>query len=178
MKYCPQCNRQYSDAWITFCSEDGSLLREELVRPRDPNWDPQIREPEVKTRSEQETQWLPREPPVQAGGWIAPDERPPMTPAWRPPPPPLQPVRQQSQGLALASMLTGILGLVLGCLGPLSGIAAIVLGGLALSQIKKSPETTGGKPLAIIGIVTGGLTVLIYSTLIALWILAGALSNL
>jgi hypothetical protein len=75
-------------------------------------------------------------------------------------------------------MLTGILGLVLGCLGPLSGIAAIVLGGLALSQIKKSPETTGGKPLAIIGIVTGGLTVLVYSTLIALWILAGALSNL
>jgi len=179
MKYCPQCNRQYSDAWITFCSEDGSLLREELSRPRDPNWDPQIREPQAPTRSEQETQWLPRDPTPQGGGWIAPDERPPMTPpAWQPPPPPLQPIKQQNQGLAVASLITGILGLVFGCFGPIPGVAAIILGAMALSQIKKSPLTTGGKPLAIVGIVTGGLTVLIYGALIIFWILAGALSNL
>lgn len=186
MKYCPQCNRQFTDAWITFCSEDGSLLREQMSRPKDPNWDPQIREPEVKTRSEQETQWLPRDPPLQGGGWIAPDERAPMAPPmapplgapWRPPPPPLQPVGQPSQGLAVGSMITGILGLIFGCFGPLPGIAAIILGCVALSQIKKSPLTTTGKPLAIVGIVTGSLTVALYGALIIFWILAGALSNL
>lgn len=177
MKYCPQCNRQYTDAWVTFCSEDGSLLREELVAPRDPNWDPRIREPEIKTRSEQETQWLPREPPMQ-GGWIAPDERPPMAAPWHPPPPPAQPAGQQNQGLAVASMITGILGLVFGCFGPIPGVAAVILGWIALSQIKQSPQTTGGKPLAIVGIVTGSLTILFYSALIIFWIMAGALSNL
>ncbi|HEY2964453.1 MAG TPA: DUF4190 domain-containing protein [Pyrinomonadaceae bacterium] len=177
MKYCPQCNRQFTESWITFCSEDGTLLIEELSAPADPNWDPRIREPKVQTRSEQETQWLPREPPMQ-GGWIAPDERAPMAPAWRPPPPPPQPVAQQSQGLAVASMITGILGLVLGCFGPLPGVAALVLGFMALAQIKKSPATNSGKPLAIIGIVTGILTVVFYSLLIIWWVLIGVLGNL
>jgi len=177
MKYCPQCNRQYTDAWLTFCSDDGTMLIEELAPPVDPNWNPVIREPKVDTRSEQETQWLPREPPL-AGGWVAPDERPPMTPVWQPPPPPPMPRKQQSQGLAVASMITGILGLVLGCFGPLPGIAAIVLGGVALSQIKKSPETTGGKPLAIVGIVTGSLTLVFYGLILVWMILVGALGNL
>ena len=176
MKYCPQCNRQYTEPWLTFCSDDGTLLIEALSPPVDPNWNPVIREPQVDSRSEQETQWLPRQPPM-AGGWVAPDERPPMTPVWQPPPPPPQPLARPSQGLAVASMVTGILGLVLGCFGPLPGIAAIVLGSFALSQIKKSPLTTSGKPLAIVGIVTGSLTLAFYG-LILLWaILAGALGR-
>ena len=172
MKYCPQCNRQYTDAWITFCSDDGTMLIEELSRPRDPNWNPVIREPKVDTASEQETQWLPRQPPM-AGGWVAPDERPPMTPVWQPPPPPLQPRKQPSQGLAMASMITGLLGLALGCFNPLLSVAAIILGGVALAQIKKSPETTGGKSLAIVGIVTGSLTVIFYVVLLLLPLLRG-----
>ena len=112
------------EAWVTFCSDDGTMLIEELAPPVDPNWNPVIREPQVKSASEQETQWLPRQPPMP-GGWVAPDERPPMTPVWQPPPPPPMPVRKQTQGLAVASMITGILGLMLGCLGPLPGIAAV-----------------------------------------------------
>jgi len=176
MKYCPQCNRQYTEAWLTFCSDDGTILIEELSPPVDPNWNPVIREPQVDSRSEQETQWLPRQPPMP-GGWVAPDERPPMTPVWQPPPPPPQPIRTPSQGLAIGSMITGSLGLVLGCFGPLPGIAAIVLGCVALSQIKKSPQTTGGKPLAIIGIVTGSLTLVFYGLLWIWIILAGALGT-
>lgn len=176
MKYCPQCNRQYTEAWLTFCSDDGTMLIEELSPPVDPNWNPVIREPQVDSRSEQETQWLPRQPPMP-GGWVAPDERPPMTPVWQPPPPPPQPITTPSQGLAIGSMITGSLGLVLGCFGPLPGIAAIVLGCVALSQIKKSPQTTGGKPLAIIGIVTGSLTLVFYGLLWIWIILAGALGT-
>lgn len=182
MKYCPQCNRQYTEPWITFCSDDGTMLIEELSPPVDPNWNPVIREPQYKPPpSEQQTQWLPREQPAP-GGWVAPDERPPMpawqsprpSPEWQPPPPPFQPVKQQSQGLALASMLIGLLGLVFGCLGPLPGFAAVVLGWMALQQIKQSPQTVGGKPLAIIGIVSGACTIFFYGLLL-LWFLLGGL---
>jgi hypothetical protein len=177
MKYCPQCNREYTEPWLTFCSDDGTMLIEELAPPVDPNWNPVIREPQVKPASEQETQWLPRQPPM-AGGWVAPDERPPMTPVWQPPPPPPRPVKQPSQGLAVASLVTGLLGLVLSCFGPLPAMAAIVLGSMTLIQIKKSPEATGGKPLAITGIVTGSLVTAFWALMLLWWILAGVLGNL
>lgn len=177
MKYCPQCNRQYTQSWVTFCSDDGTMLIEELAPPVDPNWDPVIRGPQVQTPSEQETQWLPRQPPM-AGGWVAPDERPPMMPVWQPPPPPLQPLRKPSQGLAVASLVTGLLGLVLGCFGPLPAMAAIVLGSMALVQMKKSPETAGGKPLAITGVVTGSIVTGFWALLLLWWLLAGVLGNL
>jgi hypothetical protein len=178
MKYCPQCNREYNEAWLTFCSDDGSLLIEQLSPPVDPNWDPVIREPRVTTASEQETQWLPRDAPMPPA-WVAPDERPPMmSPVWQPPPAPPRPFEQKSQTLAVASMVIGLLGLVMGCFGPVPGIAAVVLGWMALSQIKKNPYTTSGKPMAIIGIVTGGLTIAIYGLFILWVILVALLGNL
>jgi hypothetical protein len=179
MKYCPQCNRQYTEPWLTFCSDDGTMLIEELSPPVDPNWNPVVREPTYKAPpSEQVTAWLQRDP--TPGGWVAPDERPPMRPpmpVWQPPPPPLRPVKQQSQGLAIASMITGILGLLFGCFGPLPGIAAVVLGWMALSHINRSPETNGGKPLAIVGIVTGSLTIIFYGLLLLWFLLAGAFGS-
>ena len=179
MKYCPQCKRQFSEAWLSFCSDDGTPLVQELTPAADPNWDPRIREPKVQTPDEPATQWLPREPPV-AGGWIAPDERPPMDPGvWQPPAPPAVYPRRTtpSQGLALASMITGIAGVLLAsCFGPVPGIVALVLGLVALSQIKKSPEKFGGKGMAIAGIVIGSLTVVFYVLLIIGWIIAAALS--
>jgi uncharacterized protein DUF4190 len=180
MKYCPLCKRRFDEAWLSFCSDDGTPLIQELTPPGDPNWDPRIREPKVQTPDEQETKWLPREPPL-AGGWIAPDERPPMSPGpWQPPPPPA-PLpyvgrSQQSQGLALASMITGIVGFVMaGCLGPIPGIVALVLGLIALSQIKKSPEKYGGKPFATAGIIIGAVSILFYGVFFLWIVLRGAL---
>lgn len=172
MKYCPQCNKQFTEPWLSFCSDDGTPLIEQLTPPADPNWDPKIRDTTVKDRSEQETQWFPREPPV-AGGWIAPDERPPMAPGvWQRAPPPYQvKSTQPSQGLALGSMIVAICGLLFGgCLGPIPGIVALVLGLAALSQIKKSPERVGGKPFAVAGVIIGALNVAFY-LLLLLWIL-------
>ena len=173
MKYCPQCKRQFTEPWLSFCSDDGTPLIQELTPSRDPNWDPNIREPKVKTPSEQETQWLPREPPMP-GGWIAPDERPPMSPGpWQPPSPPYRPpVRQLSQGLAMASMITAIAGLVMAvCLGPLPGIVAVILGLVALSNIKKEPDKFGGRPFAIAGVVIGSVNIAFYLILFLFWIL-------
>src|ERR1051326_7196845 len=92
MKYCPQCKRQFEEPWLSFCSDDGTPLIQDLTPPKDPNWDPTIREPNRETTydnpPERKAQCLPRHPPMR-GGWIAPDERPPMTPpVWQPPPPP------------------------------------------------------------------------------------------
>jgi hypothetical protein len=174
MKYCPQCNRQFTESWLSFCSDDGTLLIQELTPPADPNWNPKYREPEVKAPpSEQETQWFPRETPAP-GGWIAPDERPPMRPGvWTAPPPPFMPRKQPSQGLALASMIVAIIGLVTGgCLGPLPGIAALVMGLIASSQIKKSPIEFGGKPYATAGIIIGSINIAFYGLIILWFILA------
>jgi hypothetical protein len=171
MKYCPQCNKQFTEPWLSFCSDDGTPLIEELTPPLDPNFDSKIREPQVKTPpSEQETQWLPRETPMP-GAWVAPDERPPMSPGvWQPPPPPYRPTKQPSQTLALASMIIGIVGLVAGgCFGPIPGIIALVLGLTALSQIKKSPDTVGGKPFAMAGVIIGAISVAFFLIMLA-WI--------
>ena len=181
MKYCPQCKRQFSESWLSFCSDDGTPLVQDLTPPRDPNWDPQIREPKVQTQTpdDEATQWLPRDPPV-AGGWIAPDERPPMAPgAWQPPPPPVIIPRRTgpAQGLAVASMIVSIAGVfVAGCFGPVPGIVGLVLGIVALTQIKKAPDKYTGKPFAMAGIILGALTIAFYILLILWFALAAALS--
>lgn len=171
MKYCPQCKRQFTEPWLSFCSDDGTPLLEDLTPPPDPK---PKRETKVESPSEQETQWLPRQPPMP-GAWVAPDERPPMNPpVWQPPPPP--PYRsafaKPSQGLALASMITGIAGIMLGsCFGPLPAIAALIMGTVALVQIKNTPDKVGGKPFAVAGVIIGALNLLFY-LLLALWLIA------
>ena len=176
MKYCPQCKRQFTEPWLSFCSDDGTPLIEELTPAADPNWDPRIRGPKTTTASEQETQWLPRQPPMP-GGWVAPDERPPMPPgAWQPPQAPYRPANKQpSQSLAVASMVVGICGLVLlACLGPLPGIVALVMGLIALSKIKSSPQEYGGKPFATAGVIIGGVSIFFFILGLIWMLLMGA----
>jgi hypothetical protein len=74
-------------------------------------------------------------------------------------------------------MITALAGWVVGCFGPLPGIAAIIMGLMALSQIKRSPERVGGKPLAWIGVAVGGVTVLAYLGIIAYFIVLFANAN-
>ncbi len=173
MRQCPQCNRTFTDAWITFCSDDGSLLREILEPPPNPynQYNPGT------PVSDRGTPWSPQQPPA-AQGWVAPDERPPMYPAFQAPPPPPY-VRAPSQSLAVASMITGIVGLVVGtfCLGPLPGIVALVLGLVALNQIKKFPNKIGGKPFALIGVVLGSLSILFYGVFILFFLISSILSH-
>jgi hypothetical protein len=71
-------------------------------------------------------------------------------------------------------MIVGILGLVFGvfCLGPVVGIVALVLGIIALTQNKKTPQYVGGKGFAIVGVVTGGLSLLIFGGMMLFVILA------
>ena len=61
-------------------------------------------------------------------------------------------------------MVIGIISVTVGwmCLGPIPGIAAIIMGAIALSQMKKTPDRVGGKPMAVVGVVTGSVTLLVY----------------
>lgn len=73
-----------------------------------------------------------------------------------PPPPAYGPPRK---GMAIASLVLGIVGIpTIGCLGA-GAIAGIVLGVLALIKAGRSPAEYGGKGMAIAGIVLSGLAI-------------------
>jgi len=186
MKYCPQCQKQYTERWITFCSDDGAILIDTGFSPSSTPPPGGQRPPYAPPMSEQPT-WHAQDPnapgnwrspdPNAPGAWVPPEQRQPVKPAWQPPPPPVTfPRNQPSQGLAVASMVLGILGLFVGmfCLGPVPGIAALVLGLVALSQIKSAPDRNGGKPFAIVGIITGSLSMVIFVG----WLLFIVIANL
>jgi len=46
-----------------------------------------------------------------------------------------------------------------------------------LNQINKSPQTTTGKPLAIVGIITGSLSLLVYGAVFIAWIISAIVSH-
>jgi hypothetical protein len=77
-------------------------------------------------------------------------------------PPPVAPgagSKQQTSGMAIASLVLGICSIVL-CLGPLAGIPAVIMGHKANSDIRKSGGLLGGSGMATAGLVTGYLSVL------------------
>lgn len=154
MKRCPTCNQTFEEEWLSFCTQDGTTLIEESIRSEEPP--PTIMATPAELASL--TEPLSGAPPVDR--WQSP---PPVAPAWQPPPPPAF-AQPQNKSFATASLIIGIISVTVGwlCLGPIPGIAAIILGGVALSQMKKDPDRVGGKQSAVIGIVTGGITVLIY----------------
>jgi competence protein ComGC len=65
---------------------------------------------------------------------------------------------QQRCGLAVASLVLGIAGIVL-CLGPLAGIPAVICGHIAYSRIGKSGGALGGGGLALGGLITGYISI-------------------
>jgi hypothetical protein len=79
-------------------------------------------------------------------------------------------VEKRNDGLATASLVTGITSLV--CCGLVTGIPAIILGLVARNRIARSPATLGGGGMATAGVVLGIIGSLV-STSIA--VLAGVL---
>jgi hypothetical protein len=76
--------------------------------------------------------------------------------------------KEGTSGKATASMILGLISFPF-CIGSiLTGIPAIILGALALSDIGKSDGRLGGKGLAITGLVTGALSLLMIPILIGL----------
>ena len=75
------------------------------------------------------------------------------------------------QGLAIAALVCGIVGLLGFCTGGLAvpaGIVGLILGIVALVKIKRKPAVYRGRGMAIAGICTGGASLLIVPLMIAI----------
>lgn len=70
----------------------------------------------------------------------------------------------RNNGLAIASMVTGLAAMVFCYFAVIPAIVAVILGAVALNQIKESRGTQGGRGMAIAGVVLGlvwiGLTLI------------------
>ena len=76
---------------------------------------------------------------------------------------PVYPNAPRTHGLAIASMVCGILAIVPGCCCGLFGIplsiAALIMGIISISQINASAGQLGGKGMALAGTICGGVAV-------------------
>ena len=154
MKRCPTCNLSFEEDWLSFCTQDGTTLIDEYAASSESP--PTIMPPAQPDAPSWNTPSA--ELPPSSSEWRPPQR---AVPEWKPPPPPYY-AQPQNKNLATASMILGIISVTVGwlCMGPLFAIAAIVLGAVALSQIKKTPERVGGKQMAWTGVVTGSVAVI------------------
>src|SRR5262245_50809628 len=72
------------------------------------------------------------------------------------------------QGMALASLVLGVVGFFTCGIVVVGAITGIVLGIVALSRARKSPQQYGGKELAIIGIAINALCLLVIPVIAAI----------
>ncbi|MBN2311155.1 MAG: DUF4190 domain-containing protein [Candidatus Hydrogenedentes bacterium] len=87
-----------------------------------------------------------------------------------------QPLEPPLNGMAVASLVVGILGIV-GCACFPVGIVAIVLGHIAIHQINQAPDTYRGKGLAIGGLIMGYASLALFVLWIILSVASGGLSS-
>lgn len=176
MKRCPTCNNTFDDAYLSYCTIDGTVLVEASARlesqetaiHREPPAT-LVMPPPRPTEYIAQARNAPKPPPPY--GWA--NESPP---AWTPPPPPAPfrgVTRPAQQGMAVASLIFGLISVTFGwlCGGPIFGLLAVVLGAVALTQIKKNPQQHTGKPIALVGVITGGISLLVNLAIIAFWIM-------
>ena len=169
MKRCPTCNQQFTDEWLTFCTQDGTSLVDIPASPNEPP--PTIAYPPMPpsvSPAEQPTLDFPvgyKPPPLQ----VATPQ--PLQPGWQPPPPPAY-ASQPQKSLAVLSMVLGIVSITIGwcCyFGVLTSPVSIGLGIFSLFQIKNNPTQYGGKGMAIAGIVLGALYFVFVALIVLIW---------
>jgi type II secretory pathway pseudopilin PulG len=85
-----------------------------------------------------------------------------------PVPPPSPAAMAKTSGMAIASMILGILGVISFGYFFLLGLIGIILGIVALRKISGSPEQLKGKGMAIAGIATGGVSIFFALLLVAI----------
>ena len=172
MKRCPSCNQTFDEPWLSFCTQDGTSLIEDTGASREPP--PTMVSPPMPPSASPVEQR-----PLDLPGSYNPPARltQPQPPAatWQPPPPPAY-ADKKKQGLAIASLILGIVSFPGVCLCYVGGVptslAAIVCGIISLVQIKNNPNENGGKPFSIVGIVCGGLYLVIVALIMLLYGLA------
>jgi hypothetical protein len=177
VKRCPTCNQTFEEEWLSFCTQDGTTLIDSA--PLSSETPPTIKAstPTEASRQNEQATWNLPSGSGSGGQIFDPQPVPPVKPVWQPPPPPAY-TMPPSKGLSVASMILGIISVTVGwmCFGPIPAIAAIILGSVSLSQIKKNPERVTGKPMAIAGIITGSLALVMFAGMMVVYVIA-AITN-
>ncbi len=171
MKRCPTCNSTFDDESLSYCINDGTVL-EVTAQPGPEN------RPTAVYAEPPPTTNMPPPPTQMYGGLQTPSQPSPQPygwageqPAWRPPPPPVTRGGPQ-QGIAITSLVLGLVSMTVGwcCyFGVLTAPVAIGMGIFSLVQIKNNPDQYTCKPLAITGIITGGLYFVVLVLIIILY---------
>lgn len=132
---------------------------------------PPFREPESSfnqspfgNASANQTEWMP--PPAPVSGWQN-QNLDGITPFQSPV------IQGQDKTLAIVSLVCGILSLT--CCGPVTGIVALVTGFIAKNKIDAEPLHYTGRGMALAGMITGGISILLTILYIVFAIVGGVL---
>lgn len=186
MKRCPTCTRTFLDEQLSYCTDDGTRL---VDQQQSSSFDPQatvLDSPKVATNDiSSPAPTRPFRADEMPGGWSTPHSwaDPPAAPvvtppswsstptpppsAWTPPPAPrvgYAARKPQQNPVAIASLAAGVFSLTIGLccyVGIGTGPIAIILGVVALVQLKNSPALPASKGMAIGGIATGVVSMIL-----------------
>lgn len=157
MKFCPVCNQTYTDDNLNFCLTDGGTLND-----YQDNFNSDV-PPTVLLNQTRTTQpnWQNYEP-------AAPWQNQPLQSNQASPLQPNQPFypaqyQAQNQTLPTLSLVLGIFGILFTCCygGIPLGAAAVVTGYIGLKNANENSQQFGGRGLAIAGMITGAVGLLI-----------------
>ncbi|NNE65486.1 MAG: DUF4190 domain-containing protein [Pyrinomonadaceae bacterium] len=161
MKVCPKCNQQYDDDNLNFCLSDGELLMETAGGDADADATPTVYMDSPRVTNQN---WEQQEP-----AQVQPNPAPQQM-AQQPfaAPQTYQATVTPDKTLATVSLVLGILSLVLMCcyLGIPLGAGAAITGFIGMNRVNTDPDKYGGKELAIIGLVLGGISFVLSMLLI------------
>ena len=122
---------------------------------------PQYAEPEPAPAQQFnpfEAQSTPQSAPMAQSEWTPPPSPVQSSPVMAPPPPAQG--AKMNQTLPIVSLVFGIISLC--CyVSPVTGLVALITGFLGLKNIKNNPAQFGGKALALVGMILGGLMFLV-----------------
>ena len=166
MKICPSCRQTYTDDDLNFCLTDGSFLTSATETEPKTIYMDQTRVTNPQNNWGQQPQDYA--PPAVWGNQQTMQQQPFSAPMR---------LQSQNQTLSIISLVLGGLGLfTICCYGGIPlGAAAVITGFIAMNQEKNYPQTYGGRGLAIAGIITGAIGLVIGVGIILLAIIGNAL---
>lgn len=150
MKVCPKCNQSYRDDDLNFCLADGESLLETETQDAPPTI--MMDAPRVTNEGSWGTGYDPAEAPHTPQ--FAQNQQ-----IYQQPPGNQSIVSGQDKTLPTVSLVLGISSLLLICcyLGLPLGAGALITGFIGMNKANRDPQMFGGKELAIIGMVLGGI---------------------
>ncbi len=162
MKYCPRCNERYKDENLNFCLNDGELLNEMSGEDAPPTafLDP--------TRVTNEGNWNDQN--TNFSDFNSPNQQIYQQPFSSPAP---MAMVGQDKTLSIVSLVLGGLSVFCCYIAIITGPAAIITGFLGMNKVKSQPELYGGKEMAIIGMILGGIGFII-SVLYFIFVVLGS----